>query len=83
MDRELRKKLRGRLNHSGTGQSPQYFRKGFFSTGVRFFQMTKKRGPQHHFKIWASSEGPSNATCSQPRGNWTRDDCIATTSGAQ
>lgn len=65
MDREFRKKLRGRLNHSGTGQSPHYFKSGFFSSGVRFFQITKNKRPPHNLKIWASSEGPSSAICSE------------------
>lgn len=83
MDREFRKKLRGRLNHSGTGQSPQYFKRGFISSGVRFFQITKNKRPRHTFKIWASSEGPSNAICSKAPLTQTWDDCVAATSWAQ
>lgn len=76
MDREFRKRLRGRLNHSGTGQSPQYFKSGFFSSGVRFFQITKNKMPQHNLTIWASSGGPSNAIGSKVPLTQTRDDYV-------
>lgn len=65
MDREFRKKLRGRLNHSGSGQSPKYFKSGFLRSGVHFFQIAKNKRAPDNLKLLASTESPSSAIYSK------------------